>query len=186
MISVCRTVKVFLLRDPRPWRDEICESRSADGRTFFFRDDRMRRRCARAKTISGSLHRADSLRRGLHTWHATASLPRIPARSTRTVDSFVGRMGTMKRWLALPLLLSGCAELIGPTIADAARARASADLSCPNDRISTYPTTEGQVVARGCGLWTQYDCSYSNGTPSCQPRLPGQVMSDSRAPARSR
>jgi len=79
------------------------------------------------------------------------------------------KMFLMNLWPAVLLLISGCAMLGGPTIADAAQARAAVDLDCPRRQISTYRAVGGSVVARGCGAWTQYSCFYSRRDPVCVP-----------------
>jgi hypothetical protein len=92
----------------------------------------------------------------------------------------------MRVELVLSLLLSGCA--LSPTIADAAKARAAADLNCSSDRISTRDAAGGTVVVRGCGSWTQYTCFYTGnravgrfagaGDPICVTDAPARVLPD--------
>ena len=81
-------------------------------------------------------------------------------------------------WPGLLLMTSGCAMLGGPTIADAAKARAAVDLNCPSESIGTYRAAGGSVVARGCGAWTEYACSYSHREPVCVPEPAAHVVPD--------
>jgi len=81
-------------------------------------------------------------------------------------------------WTGLLLLTSGCGMLVGPTIADAAKARAAVDLNCPSESIGTYRAAGGSVVARGCGAWTQYACFYSRREPVCIPEPPARAVPD--------
>lgn len=81
-------------------------------------------------------------------------------------------------WPGFLLLTSGCGILTGPTIADAAKARATIDLNCPSDNIGTYRAAGGSVVARGCGAWTQYACFYSRREPVCTPEPAARVVPD--------
>ena len=81
-------------------------------------------------------------------------------------------------WTWLLLLASGCGILAGPTIADAAKARAAVDLNCPSESIGTYRAAGGSVVARGCGAWTQYACFYSRRDPVCVPEAPARTVPD--------
>ncbi len=93
----------------------------------------------------------------------------------------------------LALLLSGCA--LGPTIADAAKARGAADLSCASEHISVDGFSGGVVIVRGCGAWTQYTCFYSGnsggrysrpGDPVCVTDAPARVFPDTNVePAES-
>ena len=85
----------------------------------------------------------------------------------------------LSSWPAATLMLSGCAMLRGPTVYDAAKARAEVDLGCPSESIGTYRAAGGSVVARGCGAWTQYACFYSRGEPVCTPVARAQVIPDS-------
>ena len=71
--------------------------------------------------------------------------------------------------VALSLLVSACTLTPVPTIADVAKARAAIDLSCPVKRIATYRAAGGLVIARGCGVWAQYSCSYSGRQEMLQP-----------------
>ncbi len=81
-------------------------------------------------------------------------------------------------WPGLLLLASGCA----PTVIDAAKARAAVDLNCPIENIGTYRAAGGSVVARGCGAWTEYACSYSHKDPVCVPEPPARVEPDASSP----
>jgi hypothetical protein len=85
----------------------------------------------------------------------------------------------LKLWPAALLLVSGCGMLGGPTVYDAAKARAAVDLNCPSESIGTYRAAGGSVVARGCGAWTQYACFYSRREPVCAPEPRAQVFPDS-------
>lgn len=80
---------------------------------------------------------------------------------------------------AATLLISGCGVLGGPTVYDAAKARAAVDLNCPSESVATYRAAGGSVVARGCGAWTKYACFYSRREPVCTPEARAQVIPDS-------
>ena len=92
----------------------------------------------------------------------------------------------MRVELILSLLLSGCA--LGPTLTDAAKARAATDLDCASERISAYHAVDGSVVVQGCGAWTQYACFYTGsryagryagaGDPVCVTDAPARVFPD--------
>jgi hypothetical protein len=92
----------------------------------------------------------------------------------------------MRFELILLLVLSGCT--MGPTLTDAAKARAATDLNCSSERMSAYDAAGGSIVVRGCGAWTQYACFYTGsryggryagaGDPVCVTDAPARVFPD--------
>jgi hypothetical protein len=54
-----------------------------------------------------------------------------------------------------------------PTVFDAARDRAVADLTCPVTDVRAYRARGGVIVVKGCGKWVQYGCFYSRKEPVC-------------------
>jgi hypothetical protein len=85
----------------------------------------------------------------------------------------------MKAAVAVFLLgLAGCT-----TVQMAAEIRAASDLNCPVAQISTE-VNGTEVIARGCGLRTQYACFYlSHAPPVCIREPPPQVTADTAAGA---
>lgn len=98
----------------------------------------------------------------------------------------VATRALMRFELILSLVLSGCA--MGPTLTEAAKARAATDLNCSSERMSAYDAVGGTIVVRGCGAWTQYACFYTGsryggryagaGDPVCFTDAPARVFPD--------
>ena len=91
-------------------------------------------------------------------------------RLAQTLLSFAN----VQAFLFLGLVLTGCGMFV--TIGDVARERATTDLDCPPDHISTYGAGHGTVVARGCDAWTEYTCFVSRSGPVCIREAPAQVV----------
>lgn len=71
----------------------------------------------------------------------------------------------LRRFIAICALTVACGA---PTVFDAARDRAVADLPCPVTDIRAYRAKGGGViVVKGCGKWVQYGCFYSRKEPVC-------------------
>jgi len=82
----------------------------------------------------------------------------------------------MKLGILLVLLLPACASGV-----DEARSRAVTDLNCPYEGIYSYTAAHGEVVARGCGAWTEYQCFRTGrglGEAVCVREAPAQVNID--------
>jgi len=66
----------------------------------------------------------------------------------------------------LAMALDGC-HGFEPTV----RRSMSADMKCPEDKVTVKTLPEGGYQADGCGKSVAYDCSWPEGKPrSCTPR----------------
>jgi hypothetical protein len=64
-----------------------------------------------------------------------------------------------------PILLGACVALVAPLVggcatdASLARDYFVSDYTCPSDQVTVEPSSDGVVLARGCGHEAKYHCA---------------------------